>query len=489
MKTMVNRPFDRAIDFLLPHVERFVGEVPRPGSAAAEAWARKGVDAGQASPPLPMRLNAAMLMMDFVASSAFGYPFWILAARLFDPADVGLGSAVLSAMRLCSLLALIGIGSAVILLLPRREQHTPSDVLSSAFTLAVGTGLVISIGFLLLSSAFFPELGKLASSPIYIVTFLVLNLVVVVIKTFDSTFLALRRADKVALRSVVQGVVALAILGVLGFAAPISGALAILIAFIVGLLASCLLGRTLLRTALPGLRMRLRASRATTGAMVGVGLPNFALKLAFSMPANAVPLVVTEVLSPASNAYWRAVWMFGLLVTMVPSASSSALFAEGSNRPEMVDKQARQGIRFSLLLGIPLAGATALLAGVGLSLMGEGYAAAGTTPLRIIVITVIPQTFIAAYVARQRVAQRLIEPTMFGTLSSAISIGGAVIGGTMYGLTGIAVAWLVAQCLSGSFAAWKLRHLYGKGPNTSTTLNGIGIVDEPSRKQFARQGD
>lgn len=457
MKSVVSRPIGRLLVHVVPNKEPVLNRAGAGYSATQAIGGDSVID--DATCPLPMRLNAGMLMLDFVISSALGYPFWILAARVFDPADVGLGSAILSAMRLCSLVALVGIGSAIILLLPRRE-HEPSDVLSAAFTLAVSTSLVISLAFLMIVAVFFKELGALVSTPAYALTFIVLNLIVVVTLTFDSTFIALRRADKIVARSMVQGVVALAVLAVFGLIFRVGGTYSILFAWIGALVASVVLGKLFLRAAMPGHRLRLSATRATTGAMLGVGLPNFALKLAMTLPIHAIPLVVIEVLSPTANAYWRAVWLFGMLVMTVPSACSSALFAEASNHPERIDRSAWQGIQLSLGLGLPMAGAMALVGGWGLSLMGAGYADAGTTALRILVIGIIPQTFIAVYVARQQAARRVLEPTLFGALSSTVSIGGAVAGGALFGLPGIAISWLVAQSLMGSWAAWKIRPVY-----------------------------
>src|SRR5690606_2063459 len=121
------------------------------------AHAASGGVKGQQMPPLPMHINASMLMMDFFVGSALGYPFWIIAARLFDPADVGLGSAALSGLRLCMLLALIGIGSAIVLLLPRNE-HDPSDVVSTALMLAVTSGLAVAVGFIVITGVLLGEL-------------------------------------------------------------------------------------------------------------------------------------------------------------------------------------------------------------------------------------------------------------------------------------------------------------------------------------------
>lgn len=427
------------------------------------AHAASGGVKGQQMPPLPMHINASMLMMDFFVGSALGYPFWIIAARLFDPADVGLGSAALSGLRLCMLLALIGIGSAIVLLLPR-DEHDPSDVVSTALMLAVTSGLAVAVGFIVITGVLLGELKQLASSPLYAGAFLLLNGVMVITRTLDSTFMGLRRSDRVLVRSIVQGTLALGALVLLSFVTGNDGLLSILGAWILGLAASVALGFSYLRRALPELSLRLQNSHTKVREITRIGLPNFALRLSMAVPVNVIPIVVVEVLTPTAGAYWYAVWMFAMIALTVPGATSNALFAEASNRPEQLNASARQGIRFALTVSVPAALAIGIGAPLGLSLMGQGYAAAGTTPLRIVVLGVIPNTMIAAYVARQRVAGQLREPTLFSIFSSALSVLGAIVGGKLFGLTGIAVAWLLAQSVAGAWAAWKVSDLYTAAP-------------------------
>ena len=72
---------------------------------------------------LPMAQNSVALILAKVATMGLGFLFWLVAARLFAPADVGLASGVVSAMMLITQLALFGVGSAVISLYPARKER------------------------------------------------------------------------------------------------------------------------------------------------------------------------------------------------------------------------------------------------------------------------------------------------------------------------------------------------------------------------------
>ena len=67
---------------------------------------------------LAIFLSSAALIAGKVATMGFGFPAWIVAARMYPTNEVGLASGAVAAVTLCAQVALIGVGSAVITLLP-----------------------------------------------------------------------------------------------------------------------------------------------------------------------------------------------------------------------------------------------------------------------------------------------------------------------------------------------------------------------------------
>lgn len=410
---------------------------------------------GQRLRALPMGFNAVTLMLNFVVGSALGYPFWLLAARLFDANEVGLGAGALAAMRLCSQLATLGLGATLIMLVPRAMQAT-SSLINSAVAWSATISVIASISFLLLSTAIFSNLRVLADSPVYSLVFILMVIVTSQALILDSTFSGLRRTDQILMRSIAQGTVALVAVVVSGFIFGTRGLAAILIAWAGAMLASSLLGHLQLRKALADYRFRPAFSREMTRTMLKVSLPNSALTLTLLAPIAMIPILVSEVLSPAATAYWYATWSLNSLVMMIPNTTSKALFAEASSRPSFARKATARSIKLSLALGIPLALFIALVANVGLGFMGPGYAEAGTVPLQLLVIAVIPRTFISAFITNQRAIGELTEPTVYGVATAILSIVGTVAGGMAYGLIGVALAWLATQWLGSIWAIWRL---------------------------------
>ena len=56
----------------------------------------------------PLFKNAYFLMFSSLTSAGSGFFFWLIAARFYSTADIGLASAIISAMGLISMLSLLG---------------------------------------------------------------------------------------------------------------------------------------------------------------------------------------------------------------------------------------------------------------------------------------------------------------------------------------------------------------------------------------------
>jgi O-antigen/teichoic acid export membrane protein len=277
----------------------------------------------------------------------------------------------------------------------------------------------------------------------------------------DAVLLAVRRADRIVVRSLIQGLVSIFLLAIVGGLLESDGISAILWAWCGALILSNLLGMRQMYWHVPNLSLRLSLRARTVRTMFAIGLPNYRLSLALLAQIWILPILVTETLGAEANAYWYAVWMFGVLVMVVPSASAQALFSQATNAPRSLNSSVRQSLGTSLLIGLPMAASMALLAGVLLSIMGSDYAEAGTLPLRIVALGVLPRTFIETYVAVKRATRDLTEPAMLAGSTSILALAGAAAGAARFGLEGVALGWLIAQCLGGALAAWRLRRALG----------------------------
>jgi O-antigen/teichoic acid export membrane protein len=442
-----------------------------------------GSKAGQSDVPHSRRIlaSAVALIASKVSTMTLGFAFWLVAARLLPPAHVGLAAGAVSAMMLCTQLALLGIGSSVIVHFPRHRTQ-PAHLLDTAFTLVVVAALVAAGLFVMLASVAFDELGVIASAGLFTVAFVAMGVLGTVQILMDQISTALRRGDQALMRSLLFGGIALAFLVSLHVATGSEGALGIFAAWVAGGVGACALGCLQLRRSLGGYRYRPRLQSRLVRGLLGAGFPNHALTLMERAPGLVLPILVTELLSPAANAAWYVAWMMAWVVYIIPIQVGMTSFAEVARRPAAARELVAHGIRLSLVLAVPAVAFTALAAGLLLSVLGGAYADAGTTPLRILLLAAVPLAFTQGYFVTCRSTRRWGEVLAIGTVSALVSVCAAAAAGVTFGLTGMALAWVATQGVTGVWASWRLRRRVESAANVLSAevslRDGTGVPEE-----------
>ena len=404
------------------------------------------------------------MMTGRAVSMALGFVFWLLAARLFAPSEVGLAAGAIAAMMLCTQLGALGVGSAFISLYPQYRQRV--DTLLSAAITVVGLGSLVAGGlFLLLASAAFGDLDVVAASAAYTGLFLVMCLLGTVNIILDQVSMALGRGGQVLTRNVLFGGVAAVSLLAVGTTREEASSLQLFSLWVAAGVSACAMGGLQLRRSSLRYRFPTRIHRTVGASLIRVGLPNHALTLTERAPGLVLPIVVTELLSPAQNAFWYTVWMMAWVVYIVPISMGIALFAEVSHHPDSLPTAVRSGVRSALALGSAAAVGLALLAGLLLGVLGDQYATQGSTPLRILLVALPPLTFLQQYFAVCRATGKLTEAILTGAVSGIAAVVSAALAARPYGLAGMAWAWVATQYVAGAWALVRVRSLDAGGPD------------------------
>jgi O-antigen/teichoic acid export membrane protein len=411
---------------------------------------------------LAVTVSALALVAAKVGTMGFGFLAWIVAARLYPANEVGLASGAVSAVTLCAQFALVGLGSAVITLLPAHIDR-PSRLLDTSVSLLTLTAAIAGIAFVLFAGNVLQELRVVAADPFYALLFVALAVGGTLGVLFDQVSTARRRGDQVLLRGVAAGVGTLVAVVVIGRALGGGTSRDIFAAWVLGGLITVGLGLISMGRAVPGYGFRPRLDTGLATTLSRVGLPNYVLTLTERAPGFALPIFVTELLSPTDNAHWYAAWMMAWVVFIVPIQVGMTSFAEIAREPGLAGRIVRHGVRTSLAIGIVGAAVVAILAEPLLHLLGPGYAAAGAPALRILVVGIVPLTFVQAYFSYCRARGRLGEAIAVGLLTCLASIAAPALAASGGGLIGMAVAWLAVQVVAAIVASARLRQLAAAG--------------------------
>jgi O-antigen/teichoic acid export membrane protein len=415
------------------------------GLRARIDWVLRSI--GQARTDSLIR-NSMFIMATTVVSAAFGYAFWLLAARMCSPAIVGLTAAATSASNIMLLLSSLGVGGTLIQSLPRQPKETEW---SATFWAGLATVTILAVALsgigVVLLPLISPELMVLRSAACAAV-FVVGTVTLTMGATLDYVYVAERRANIAFSRNFAVGVVKVLMLGVLALVLGpntlrLLGAWGVAAVFGLGF-GVALLVRHVGVARPPRLSILARTARGFRARVTGHGL--------IGMGAGLLPyllaLVVTARLSAQDNAYFYTTWMLAGLVMVVAPAFSNSLFAEGMHRPEEIGALARSAFKIMGVILVPGLLAILVLGGTLLSAFGHAYTDHAVGLLRLAVLASIPDAVVQVYVGVLRVEARL---SAAATLLLAIGIGTLVISWFLLPLVGIsAVGWaFVAMQLCG----------------------------------------
>ena len=427
---------------------------PPPGTAQVQhppdqaAAARPGSVTGRLRGHLrnPLYTNVYALTLNTVVSSVLGIGYWVLAARLYSPQELGTGAAVISTMTLLSMLSQLNLNSALARFLPAAGRRGGA-LIGYAYAASCGVALLLGTGFLVLVPGVADRMGLGSAGPLLAAGFVVAVAAWGVFTLQDSVLTALRGAVWVPVENAAFGVAKLVLLVALAAVAPSTG---IFLSWTVPvLLALVPINLLVFRRLLPPLHRRAQASvlpaRRLLLRFVTLDYVGF---LFLQAGTNALPVLVTSVLGAGANAVFYVGWLLGSSMELVAYHFGMSLTVESAADPSRLARYARDVLRRGLLL----LGAGSLLlfacAPLLLAPFGGGYADASSTVLRLFALAVVPKLVVTVFVAACRLRQRVgpIVAVQAGTSTIVVSL--ALLGMRPFGVAAVGVAYLTAQVVA-----------------------------------------
>jgi O-antigen/teichoic acid export membrane protein len=403
-------------------------------------------------------VNSAFLVANTLAGSFFGFVFWLVAARSYTQAQVGVGAAYISALTFLVSLGDVGMGTLLIRFAPTLAGQERARFISSAMSCAALATLSAAVLFALGTPLWAPDLSDLARSPLYLVVFAASTLAFCQSQQLDRVFVAFQVTHYTFARNLLGNMVRVALaftvgrmFGAMGLLLSVGGASVVTYA---------LASRVFARRAVPDYSARPQLDWSLIGGKVSYSLSNYAASLLWSSPALVYPLVTVAILGPKANAHFYISWMVANLLFIVPSAVSTSAFAHASNSLAVLGQGPIQAgnpdgkaahssfwkaMRFSLAGLVPLA--LILIAGAHmvLSLFGDDYGSEGRTLFMLLLLSVFPYTVNTFVTVHHRIEQRVKALVWTSGAITALCLSLSIALGLAYGLAGIGVGWLAGH--------------------------------------------
>ena len=420
-------------------------EVPPDAAPPAPAGLRARLGAFAAHAREPMYRSSYFLILNTAVGAFGGFLFWLLAARLAPPEDVGVASALVGAIGLLAMLAKVGLDVSLLQVVPSSRPERAASFVDAALATTTLLSALLALVFVLGTPWWSAELSFLRASPGETLLFAALTAVWTYGTLADMAFVAARRSEYAFQKNALYAALRVAALALLAGAWGHQGILLAFLAPLALLLAPAVLWW--LPRALPGFSPSLRPRPGVLLETTRSSLANFVVALAAVVPLSVGSLVVLHRFGAADAAAFYVLWTFGAVAMMAPMAFGSASLVEMSRTRDL-----RVLFGWKPLAVTALGAAGALAAALLLlPLYGEAYAQAlGPAALLPIVAAALPGYLLQARLAQFRAAGNLRALVLVPGLATALFVVALLL--VPPGLAYVAASWLAVTLLGALLA-------------------------------------
>jgi O-antigen/teichoic acid export membrane protein len=389
----------------------------------------------------PMRRSAYALIAGTGLTSILGMIFWVLAARLLTSEAVGTGTALTSAMTFLATLSTLGLGNALVRFLAPAGVKARRVILA-CYALCASTAMFAALIFIAGQPLWASRLDLLRQNVVLGAAFVLATAVWAIFVLEDRVLTGLRRASWVPVTNGIHSAVKIGLLPFLGA----SAGYALFATFALPALPIVLLVTILI------LRKPSQTSAAAEpvenlriGHLFRFAAADYSATLLWLATTDLMTLVVLEQMGAQQSAYYFMSFTIAYSLYLVTSNVGSAFVAEAAQFPSRAPTLARNALRHAGVLVVPLALVGVVIAPLGLRILGSEYSANGTTLLRLLLLSAIPQVVIGMAVSTARIRR---DNRMVLKVYAAQAFG--IFGGTalminQWGLTGVGLSWLISQ--------------------------------------------
>ena len=385
-------------------------------------------------------LNSVYLIMSTAVLAIFGFAYWWLAARLSSAYELGIAATLVSVMTYVGMISQVGLNISVIRYLPGSQNQ--SGIINTCMTVVVIVAGILSIGFLLSSTAVSDKLSFLRESPFIAISFIVFMIFAALNIMIEYIFIAIRKSINVFLRNSVLSILKVGFLFVFLF----MGGYGIFAAWAVALMITVVFSYFLFP---PVFRQKFKFQilKDELRTMAPFSTANYFASLIGNLSISAIPIILTSISSPENTAYYAVAMSYASLLFSIPIAICNSLFAEGSTNEQEILKLTMKAVRLICMLLIPAITALLVFGEYALLLFGAEYARHSTYLLSLLALSSI-------FVALNTVCWTLLNLIQrVADIIVTLSINAILILILTYlwsdqGLMGTGLAWLFSQAVT-----------------------------------------
>ncbi len=394
----------------------------------------------------PVYRNAYALMVSNGLTSALGLVYWSICARAYPVAVMGASSAAISMLLFLSGAAQLNLRPALLRLLPESGARASWLVHRAYLVAAILSGLtaLLVFGGGAVVGAPWGAVTELAS-PLGVSLMVAGTVSWSLFNLQDGVLTGLRRTGWVPIENgfysvakilvVTAGVVALPTLGiVVSWVVPCVLLVVLVTAVLVmRWVPAYMAAHGQRRPVLDRRTLMTFVAADSVGALFALGA------------STLLPVLVVGAVGATTGAFFAITWTIVMALTLVPLNMAASLTVESVHTQALLGPQVRRLTVHLYRLLVPLVIGVVVFAEWGLHIFGAAYSEHATAALRIGALGLLPFAANALFLAtaRIRARPRSILAVQAGVAILTLALAGTLLG--PMGITGVTVAWLVAQ--------------------------------------------
>lgn len=424
----------------------------------------------------PLYREGYALVLSAGLASGLGLVYWIIAARAYDPAVVGLNSAAISAMMLLSGISQLNLVGGLVRFLPGAGRST-WRLVAWSYGISLLVSAVLSIAFLAGLDIWAPKLSFLSSGDAFALWFTASTMAWSVFTLQDAVLTGLQRAIWVPVDNTLFG---LAKIGLLAAFATLFPRYGIFASWTFALAISLVPISVVLAARLLPAHVRSAGPAAPTATARQIGryvAADYVAGLFWIASCTLVPLVITQRVGASANAFFSLAWVMMIPLYLVSANTGSSLVVSAVKEADRLREYAHSVLVQTARLVVPIAVILAAGAPFILRLFGEEYSEESSLVLQLLALSAIPNMVNVMYMSVWRAQRRMARVVVVrGVLFLIVVVGSLALLGP-YGIRGAAIAWLFAQLgvSAALFLCWP-EVLTGEGVRFQRGLGWIRVA-------------
>ncbi len=386
--------------------------------------------------------NSFYLMLSNIVSGLLGFIFLIIATRFYSSYNLGIYSAMFSAISLIILFSMtIGFSNAIIKLVPSASSSDRNKLVFSFLMISCFMVLIISFIFVSFIEVFSSKLIFLKENLFYGFIFILFAIFSAVAALFHGIFMAFRKTKYILIKEITINIGKIILLHLFISFLYMGIFYSTGIGTLLGVFVSLFL---LYKTRL--IIFKLNINFDLIKKNFNYILTNYFSSIASSLFGLLFPILIINILSAEMTAYFFIAWtIFTLIITFLMSTIMS-FFIEGSYDMNEIKKNRSKGLKFSLIIGTISIIMVFLFGKFLLSLFGNAYLNS-LDLLYVFTISIFFFVINKIYLVDMLIKKKMKETIIFNFLITIPAIIFGILLMFYFGLVGVGYGWLIGQAI------------------------------------------